>query len=960
MIIRDSFLLLLLFCTFCVQNRAGVYAADCFISSNSGVDVSPCTSVGSPCASFSFALAEAGADFCDTIFVFDGVYSGVDNRGLLLDPLPRQLLAFNGTPEIDLEGVDRFAQSTTTGTPPANVSLAFRMRGLTLRNGGGVRQGGALRFTTNVLQNSSIWIENCTFEDNRVEDEFGFSQTRGGAVQVVRYALNITNTVFRRNWVDCLSPQNQIDYSVPRSCAGGAVFARNAASLFIESTLFEGNSVQNNATGPSQSFQFNSTDGIAGALSAGVGVVTGLGDVSIMRTTFLNNFVLLRATRGRVAALGGAMEIGRENAFIGAPMGTMTDTIFQGNRIIIDATGTAMTSGTSGGALYSSTNNPDIDAEDLFLQGVSFFNNSIDCVGTDVNCTVNTFGGALSSTRTNASSCTFCNNSAGRGAHVFVRTSVNESNFFTAGPGPVQFSCNNTPAIEPLEFECPTPNCVYRSTEVNTDTGICVPCSVSVSNDCYVSVNGFDVVPCTDIANPCRTFQFTVDQDNPRCDRIFAFPGTFSGSDNRNLIDPLPREFLSLSGENDVTVDMGGVEPFILAVQPALENVTTVVLRIRGMTLRNGFRVRSGGAILVTPFNIPPTQSVPGTVVFENAAFENNRVVPQVGGTGNANRGGAVDIVRFAAVLNNTRWSDNMVDCFFPQPSSQNTALECTGGALSLRRFSNLTILNSNFTRNTVRRNFTDMIANASAALGGAIDAQSNIAFEHSFALIQNSIFEDNTVLVVDAQNIIALGGAITLTRDIGSIGTGISEAMADCTFRGNRVLIRSVNPVISHAGGAIAGALSPTNLSVFALEDLVLNGVNFFNNSVECLPGSTPDCESNTPQGGAIAYPRVNLTDCRFCNNSAAEGAHVYIVEFNQSSVASSFLQAGPEPVIFTCNNSAAIFPTKFECTTPPCFYPEATVDPETGICVQCVEPFLITATPTTTITTTGKNQCS
>jgi hypothetical protein len=270
------------------------------------------------------------------------------------------------------------------------------------------------------------------------------------------------------------------------------------------------------------------------------------------------------------------------------------------------------------------------------------------------------------------------------------------------------------------------------------------------------------------------------------------------------------------------------------------------------------------------------------------------------------------------------------------------------GGALGVRRNGNLTILNSNFTRNVVRRNFTKTLSNSSSALGGAIFAQTGLATENRFTIIRNSRFEDNTVLVVDVPNIFATGGAITITRDIATIGTGIMDAMADCTFSGNRVLVRNINPVLVHAGGAIAASTSFQNTSVAPQEDLVLNDVNFFNNSVECLPGSTPDCETNTPQGGAVAAPRLNVSDCRFCNNSATEGAHIYVFTSNQSSTFPSFLQAGPEPVIFTCNDTAAIFPQQFECATPPCFYPEPTVDPETGVCIQCVE--LITATPTPT----------
>lgn len=927
-------------------------AAICYLSSSTGVDVSPCTNVGSPCATFSFALAEAGAEFCDVINVFDGTYTGAGNRGLTLDPLPRQILAFNGTPIVDMQSAGRFAQSTASGAPAANESLAVRVRGITFQNGVAVPNGGVFRFTTNPASNATISIENCTFEDNRVKDAFGISQTRGGAIFVVRYPINITGSVFRRNWVDCLSPQDEVSFNVPRSCTGGAVFARNAISIYIADTLFEGNSVQNNATGPSQSFLFNSTDGAAGALAAGVGVVGGLGDVSLLRTTFRNNFVLIRATRDQAAATGGAMEVGRENSFIGVPMGLMADTVFESNRIIIDATGTAVTRLARGGALISATGSPNVEAEDLLLQGVSFFNNSVDCVGSDVNCSARSFGGALFSTRTNASFCTFCNNSAGRGAHVFVQNQSNENNFFTAGPGPVQFSCNNTPAIEPLEFECPTPNCFYYTPEVNPDTDICVPCSASLSNDCYVSVDGFDVFPCTDIANPCLTFQFTVDQSSPRCDRIFAFPGTFTGPDNRNLIDPLPREFLSLSGDNDVTVELGGVEPFIRAIQSELANVS-LVMRMRGMTLRNGFRVRSGGALFITPFNLPPGTVVPGVVILENCAFENNRIAPQVGGPGNANRGGAADIAEFAVVLNNTRWTDNLVDCFAPQQTFV-TSNECVGGALGVRRNGNLTILNSNFTRNVVRRNFTETLSNISSALGGAVFAQTGLATENRFAVIQNSRFEDNAVLVVDVPNILASGGAISITRDIATVGTGIMDAMADCTFSGNRVLIRNINPVLLHAGGAIAASTTFVNASIAPQEDLVLNGVNFFNNSVECLPGSTPDCETNSPQGGAVAAPRLNVSDCRFCNNSAIEGAHIYIFTSNQSSTFPSFLQAGPEPVVFTCNSTAAIVPTEFECASPPCFYPEPAVDPVTGICVQCVEPFVISPTPTATATTT------
>jgi len=929
-----------------------VFATDCYVRPN-GTDVYPCTSAATPCRNLDFILAGSGANFCDRVFIFDGLYNGTGNRDLLLDPLPREFIAFTGTPTFDMENAGRFARSTNSGAPPPNASIAFNVSGITFRNGRGIRRGGVFRFDVAMLQNSTIVVHNCTFEDNRAKDTIANADTRGGAIYSIRYNMNISSSVFRRNMVDCLTPQDEVDFGLPRSCTGGAVFVRNVPNLNIRDSLFEENSAQNNATGPSQNFLFNQTDAVAGALAVGVGVVPGLDVATIENSIFRNNYVIVTATTDFVRAAAGAMEIGREDAFLGTPMGMMKSTLFEGNRVIIDSRGSAVTRSCTAGALRSFSNSPNIEAEDIELKNIIFQNNSIECIGTDVGCENNTFGGALFSTRANASDLFFCNNSARHGSHVYVPPStVNESHFFTAGPGLVIFACNSSAAIEPKEFEC-SENCQYRTPEVDPDSGLCVPCGKSVSGDCYISPNGTNFFPCTDPANPCETAQFAVNQSMPRCNRTFIYDGEYVGVENRGLRDPLPREFIAFTGRP--VFNLEGQDSFLLAVQPEIVNMS-FILRLQGFSIINGRRPKTGGAFHITPFPAGDTEigENAALVIIDDMVFENCSIFHQPQGPGVSTRGGAVELANVRSIIRNTIFRNNIADCRGTPPIDfrPGSPVQCAGGGLGLRRFNNLLMSGCLFENNTVIRNVSDPISNITSAAGGGMNAQVGGAFETVFVNITNTTFRNNSVVVSGNNITVAVSGAAAITRDEAFVGR-LSCSMDVTLFFNNSVLVEAfdVDSFRNVGGGAIGGGLPrPTNLTVFNLtqENIAFSGALFVNNSVRCIGASVAGCEQQT-HGGALYVPNLNITNSGFCGNEAGRGADIFIIE---ETAGDHFLSASGDdgPITFKCNDSAAIVPRKFECSSPPCFYQECELP-----CPFTLQTFTPSPTATATATATA-----
>lgn len=173
------------------------------------------------------------------VLVAPGTYSGAANRGLDFGGRDIWLRASGGAAQtiIDLEGAGRLLSLT------GGETLASRLDGFTVRNGYMASCGIAVH-----LENASLDIRGCVFEDNRSGRretyDHGDGQTETwwtdacstAAIYASGAPVRITGTVFRRN------ASTETMYGGMGTDSAGALVLADADGSVVEDCLFLGNS----------------------------------------------------------------------------------------------------------------------------------------------------------------------------------------------------------------------------------------------------------------------------------------------------------------------------------------------------------------------------------------------------------------------------------------------------------------------------------------------------------------------------------------------------------------------------------------------------------------------------------------------------------------------------------------------------------------------------------------------
>lgn len=430
-------------------------AAICYVSPNGNANITDCTNAADPCRGFKFAI-ESAVPECTEVNAFSGSYNGTDNKNIAAT-LPLIVRGIESGVEVNLEGAGRFFQIQQTSSDVTNFTLV--VKNIAIRNG--FRSASAAAILVDITDVGSgigsaplALFDNVTLTDNRVVASSAF----GGAMRIIGLGVLIRNSVISRNSLRCNDGGGAF-------CYGGALrlqrTSNSVARYIIEDSRFEFNelrSLESSATAISY----------GGAIALG-GTATNLATLTLRRCSFIGNRLLSLGTAG-AQSRGGAV------AGFGANVSIELST-FHSNRLFSAAT-TGFTQLVIGGAVsvFPNAASP-VDTTELYVNGSNFYNNSVSCANSAA-CANQLGGGAVSSSRVFTSGSTYCNNSVegGSGAHIFVVSSV-DTETLQAGPFQNVFTCNTSgPAIQPLSFECGSPECVYPSAVVDPATQLCVPC----------------------------------------------------------------------------------------------------------------------------------------------------------------------------------------------------------------------------------------------------------------------------------------------------------------------------------------------------------------------------------------------------------------------------------------------------------------------------------------------------
>lgn len=164
-----------------------IHATTCFLNPQTGNDSTGNGTSIAPWASFFKAIDSA----CDDIYAQPGLYSGPNNRGLVLAIATNitgtgSVNIVNDGPDkgaiVDLQGQDRFLSS----------SAPLQITRLTIREGVTIMEGGAIQ------SSSSVFLELCSIHHNNVSGPpLALGTLRGGAIVASR--LRAVHSSFRQN-----------------------------------------------------------------------------------------------------------------------------------------------------------------------------------------------------------------------------------------------------------------------------------------------------------------------------------------------------------------------------------------------------------------------------------------------------------------------------------------------------------------------------------------------------------------------------------------------------------------------------------------------------------------------------------------------------------------------------------------------------------------------------------------
>lgn len=441
-----------------------VFSEVCYVSPTGNASETNCRNINNPCLGFKTAV-ESATPQCNEILAFGGVYTGNQNTQIT-GHFPLVIDRYNGTVEIDMQQTKNFM---TIITPSANITnFTFIMSNMEMRNGLGNALGGtAFLLAMGPITTFITPVLPITFENMYIHSMRAVAQAPGGgSIYLINFPITIRNSTFRNNSIHCNS-----DAAI--SCNGGAIqLLQTVAAEFtlnhtIEDSLFEENfvfSIQNNSLAAAR----------GGALYIASGSTNNYtSNVVIRRSSFKNNHVTT-AVQSAESTIGGALAATNANISIECTQAGAELCIFSGNRVFSAAT-TGERTKVVGGAIEMPSGAVLNEAQ-ISMRNVIFYNNSVSC--NSPSCAAEFGGGALAASRISISGCRFCNNSAegGNGAHILVLNGT-DTEELNAGPAKNIFTCNNTgPAIEPLQFTCSSPECVYPTPVVDPTTGICEAC----------------------------------------------------------------------------------------------------------------------------------------------------------------------------------------------------------------------------------------------------------------------------------------------------------------------------------------------------------------------------------------------------------------------------------------------------------------------------------------------------
>lgn len=451
---------------------------------------------------------------------------------------------------------------------------------------------------------------------------------------------------------------------------------------------------------------------------------------------------------------------------------------------------------------------------------------------------------------------------------------------------------------------------------------------LTLTATCYVSPFGNpSITDCTNSGDPCRDFKFAIESATPNCTRIVAFSGLYTGSNNTGITATLPLVINGLGGE--VVIDLRGNSRFLSVNQNSVD-ITNFTLVLTNLDIQNAFTTANfgGGAIAINIVDGGGLGAVPHAI-FDNMRFYNNTA------SAGSPAGGALRVNNLPVIMRNSLFLDNSLHC------STAGGMVCMGGAAHFSRtdtsLADYVIEDTMFEGNSIVST-EDSVSNI--VNGGALSIGGDLTVA-STAMVRRTRFIDNSIRMLGVGNDETRGGAISapaanLTVECNSTNSQL------CTFSGNSVFSAATSGirdlVVGGAISVITSATAPMDTAALILRNVVL-----FNNSVNCIDPVNCGVEYG---GGAVASSRVFISGCKFCNNTAVDGAGADILIL--TSTDTEILDTGTQANTFTCNNTgAAIEPFSFTCKSPDCLYPSnPIVVPVSDICEPCLLAQVLTPT--------------
>ncbi|RAP47174.1 MAG: hypothetical protein BZ136_06645 [Methanosphaera sp. rholeuAM74] len=368
---------------------------------------------------------------------------------------------------------------------------------------------------------------------------------------------------------------------------------------------------------------------------------------------------------------------------------------------------------------------------------------------------------------------------------------------------------------------------------------------------------------------------------------------------------------------------------------------STGTVNLENVTLQANEATKKGGAIYST-----------GTINAKNVTFKDNVVTAGV----HSNRDGGAGIYTTGAIYIDNSTFDSNIGQYTDSSSSSNGA---DGGAIRVcDSISDMIINNTIFTNNKGRhggallicddegrnlgtKKITDSTFTGNQAIyGGAIEVYNDL-------IIENCVFEENSVKGIGSGNRNPLGGAICV-NDLVDSGTPGSLSVKNTTFEKNTASTTQDSATTNYGyGGAIynsgpesvienctfteneaysGGAIDDEGISS-TIEDSVFDkntaidcgGAVFTINNGTGTTTNLNNCnftENSAENGGAVAIignVTINIDECSFDQNTANSYGGAYYSEWNLPNTSRLFKHASITNSNFT-NNTAGNYPAIYD----------------------------------------------